>query len=145
MPDKMQSLDWRPVLLVKIIRPPFQPQPVDLAVGRAYFALHPDGVVQADWNLSAEQRDYPYVRLVGWKPHRDSPFRLPTQFVRQGSGAALIASGTWVLPYNHTHFTLYRQLQTGWQTLLNQIDAHPVSPAVIGQLIRWTTTPIGRK
>lgn len=142
MPHQMQFLDWQPVLLVKVTREPFTGTFCGLQVSRLHLALHPDGVVCAGWDVPPEERNFPRVRLVGWKPRRDVPFRLPVKFVRRDAGAALIASGTWVLPYNHTHFMLYRQLQTGWEALLNQIEAHPISPAVIGQLLQWTTLPM---
>src|SRR5690606_9328881 len=83
MPN-LPDLDWQPVLLVKVTREPFTGTFCGLRVSRLHLALHPDGVVSAAWDVPPEQRDYPRVRLVGWKPLRDVPFELPVRFERKG-------------------------------------------------------------
>ena len=142
MPNHL-DLDWQPVLLVKVTREPFTGTRCGVHVSRAHMALHPDGVICAAWDIPPEERVYPRAHLVGWKPLRDVPFTPPVCFERRGDPrvSAIIPSGTWVLPYNHTHYTLYNQLQNGWTALLDQIDAQPVSPATIGTLLRWISLP----
>jgi len=142
MPN-LPDLDWQPVLLVKVTREPFTGTRCGVHISRAHMALHPDGVICAAWDIPPEARIYPRARLVGWKPLRDVPFTPPVRFERRGDPrvSAIIPNGTWVLPYNQTHYTLYNQLQNGWTALINQIDAQPVSPATIGTLLRWISLP----
>ena len=142
MPNHL-DLDWQPVLLVKVTREPFTGTRCGVHISRAHMALHPDGVICAAWDTPLDKRVYPHAQLVGWKPLRDVPFTPPVRFERRGDPrvSAIIPNGTWVLPYNHTHYTLYSQLQSGWTALLDQIDAQPVSPATIGTLLRWTSLP----
>jgi len=141
--SNLPDLDWQPVLLVKVTREPFTGTHCSLHVSRAHLALHPDGVICAAWDIPPEARIYPRARLVGWKPLRDVPFTPPVRFERRGDPrvSAIIPNGTWVLPYNHTHYTLYNQLQNGWTAPLEQIDVQPVSPATIGTLLRWISLP----
>jgi len=142
MPNHL-DLDWQPVLLVKVTREPFTGTRCGVHISRAHMALHPDGVICAAWDTPLDKRVYPHAQLVGWKPLRDVPFTPPVRFERRGDPrvSAIIPNGTWVLPYNHTHYTLYNQLQNGWTALLDQIDAQPVSPATIGTLLRWISLP----
>jgi hypothetical protein len=128
------NLDWRPVLLVKVTREPFTGTFCGLQVSRLYLALHPDGVVCTAWDVSPEQRDFPRVRLVGWKPLRDVPFELPLQFYRKGDTrvSALIPNGTWVLPYNDEQYRLYLRLQRVWHSLMSTVDSAPHSPYTLG-------------
>lgn len=128
------TLDWQPVLLVKVTREPFTGTSCGLQVSRLHLALHPDGVVCAAWEVPPEQRDFPRVRLVGWKPLRDVPFDLPIRFERKGAAhvSALIPNGTWVLPYDEEQHRLYLRLQQVWQVLMSHIESAPHSPYTLG-------------
>lgn len=138
------NLDWQPVLLVKVTREPFTGTFCGLQVSRLHLALHPDGVVCATWDVPPEQRDFPRVRLVGWKPLRDVPFDLPIRFERKGDArvSALIPNGTWVLPYDEEQYRLYLRLQQAWHVLMARIESAPHSPYTLGfvrSLIATTT------
>lgn len=128
------TLDWQPVLLVKVTREPFTGTFCGLQVSRLHLALHPDGVVCTAWDMPPEQRDFPRVRLVGWKPLRDVPFDLPVRFERKGNTrvSALIPNGTWVLPYNDEQHRLYLRLQQAWHVLMARIESAPHSPYTLG-------------
>lgn len=81
----------------------------------------------------------PLVQLTGWKPERDVPFELPVQYRRDrhdGSPAA-IPSGTWVLPYNDTHYWLYERARLTLHTLLEQINHAPTATTTLRLLARW--------
>ena len=114
------QLDWKPVLLVKVIRLPFGDTHTGLSVKRLYLAEHPDGILRADWTLAADERFNPLVQLVGWKPRRDAPFKPPVKFQRQRDArvASLIPSGTWVLPYADEQYHLYERVQIMLQKIL---------------------------
>ena len=133
MPN-LTNLDWQPALLVKVTREPFTGTFCGLQVSRLHLALHPDGVLCAAWDVPLEQRVYPRVRLVGWKPLRDVPFELPVQFSRKGDGrvSALIPNGTWVLPYDEEQHRLYVFLQREWHSLMSYVDSAPHSPYTLG-------------
>ena len=128
------TLEWQPVLLVKVTREPFAGTFCGLQVSRLHLALHPDGVICAAWDMPLEQRDYPRVRLVGWKPLRDVPFDLPVRFERKGDGrvSALIPNGTWVMPYDEEQHRLYLRLQKLWHSLMSTVDAAPHRPFALG-------------
>jgi hypothetical protein len=135
-------LDWQPVLLVKVTREPFTGTTCGLQVSRLQLALHPDGVVCSAWDTPPEDRVYPRVRLVGWKPLRDVPFELPVQFYRKGDScvSALIPGGTWVLPYDDEQYRLYLHLQRAWNSLMSIVDAAPYSPLTVGFIRSLVTT-----
>lgn len=138
------TLDWQPVLLVKVTHEPFTGTACGLQVSRLYLALHPDGVICAAWDVPSEQRDFPRVRLVGWKPLRDVPFDLPIRFAPKGDArvSALIPNGTWVLPYDEEQHRLYLRLQQVWQVLMSRIESAPHSPytlSFVRSLIVTTT------
>ena len=128
------TLDWQPVLLVKVTREPFIGTFCGLQVSRLHLALHPDDVVCAAWDVPPKQRDFPRVRLVGWKPLRDVPFDLPVRFERKGNArvSALIPNGTWVLSYDEEQYQLYRLLQQAWHVLISRIEPAPHSPYTLG-------------
>ena len=130
----LPDLDWQSVLLVKVTCEPFTGTFCGLQVSRLHLALHPDGMVCAAWDVSLEQRAYPHVRLVGWKPLRDVPFDPPVRFERKGDGhvSALIPNGTWVLPYDDEQHRLYLRLQQAWHSLMSTIDSAPHSPYTLG-------------
>ena len=144
MLNQSTNLDWQSVLLVKVTREPFTGTHCSLHVSRAHLALHPDGVVFSAWELPLAERVYPRIRLVGWKPLRDVPFKLPVRFHRQGDRrvSAIIPNGTWVLPYNHNRFMLFQQVQMAQQQLLETLDTNPDDPQLDWRLLHWVTTPI---
>ena len=127
-------LDWQPVLLVKVTRQPLTGACCGLQVSRVHLALHPDGVVCAAWDVPPEQRSFPNIRLVGWKPLRDVPFTPPVCFARQGVPrvSSLIANGTWVLPYDEEQYWLYHRLRQSLDALLLHVDTAPHSPFTLG-------------
>jgi hypothetical protein len=139
MNDDCTKLDWKPVLLVKVTRLPFGDTYTGLSVKRLYLAEHPYGILRADWTLAADERFYPLVQLVGWKPLRDVPFKPPVKFQRQGDArvASLIPSGTWVLPYDDEQYHLYERVQFTLQTMLEQVDETPLAPETLKRLARW--------
>jgi hypothetical protein len=140
--DDFTHLDWMPVLLVKVTHVPFLEPSFGLSVKRVYLAEHPDGIIRADWTLPADERFYPLVQLVGWKPKRDVPFNPPIKFHRQGDPRviSLIPSGTWVLPYIEEQYQLYEQLQTMLGMMLNtlkQVDKAPLDSYTFEEITRW--------
>lgn len=139
MNDDCTQLDWKPILLVKVTRLPFGEMHTGLLVKRLYLAEHPDGILRADWTLAADERFYPLVQLVGWKPLRDVPFKPPVKFQRQGDArvVSLIPSGTWVLPYDDEQYHLYERVQITLQTMLDQVDDTPLAPKTLKLLARW--------
>lgn len=140
MNEDCTHLDWRPILLVKVIRLPFGDTAIGLSVKRLYLAQHPDGIVQADWTLPADERFYPLVQLIGWKSLRDVPFNLPIKFQHRSDPrvASLIPSGTWILPYDDKQYRLYERMQTVLHLTLEQIDTAPLAPETLNLLTRWT-------
>lgn len=131
-------LHWKPVLLVKVIHPPFGETHTGLSVKRLYLAEHPDGILRADWTLPADERLIPLVQWTGWNLQRDVPFDLPVQYKRGGVGVpSLIPSGTWVLSYDEDHYRLYERVQTAIRSLLIQVDTAPTDPQTLRMLTRW--------
>src|SRR5689334_7210179 len=122
-------LDWIPVMLVKVIRFPFGETSLGLSVKRLYLAQHPDGILRADWTLPSDERFYPLVQMVGWKPLRDVPFKLPVKFEHRGDPRvmSLISSGTWILPYDDKQYHLYERMQMVLSVTLEQIDTAPLA------------------
>src|SRR5688572_4132370 len=98
------QLEWRPVLLIRVMQIPFLDSSLGLLVQRCYLAEHLDGILRADWTLPTDERVFPLVQLIGWQPGRDVPFTLPVKFRRQGDPriVSILPSGTWVLPYDET-------------------------------------------
>jgi hypothetical protein len=139
MNDDYTQLDWKPILLVKVTRLPFGEMHTGLLVKRLYLAEHPDGILRADWTLAADERFYPLVQLVGWKPLRDVPFKPPVKFQRQGDArvVSLIPSGTWVLPYDDEQYHLYERVQITLQTMLEQVEKSPTNAQTLHMLTRW--------
>lgn len=133
-------LDWQPILLVKVTRLPFGETHTGLSVKRLYLAQHPDGILSADWTLPADERFLPLVQLIGWKPERDVPFELPIQYQRGRSkrSTALIASGTWVLPYAEEQYQLYERVRLTIHTMLERVNKAPTDPQTLRLLTRWT-------
>ena len=132
-------LDWRPVLLVKVLRQPFGGLYDGLSVKRMYLTEHTSGVLSADWTLPADERRFPLVQYTGWQPDRDVPFELPVKFQRNPSCAALtlIPSGAWVLPYSDDLYQLYEQAQAALHLTLQQVVLAPPDPHTQQLLRRW--------
>ena len=149
MPDLRPGLDWQPVLLVKVMREAFTGVRHALHVSRVHMALSADGVVFVTWDVPPAERDFPHIQRTGWQPRgvhpdwRDVPFTPPVRFVRPPSdGPSLIPRGTWVLPYDHHQYMLFRQAQVTDQIVLQQIDDDPTNSALLMLLLFLTTRPI---
>jgi hypothetical protein len=134
------QLDWKAVLLVKVTRLPFGEMHTGLLVKRLYLAQHPDGILRADWTLPADERSLPLVQFTCWKLERDVPFALPVQYRRGScsSSAAVIPTGTWVLPYDDAHYQLYEQVRLTLHAVLEQVNQAPTDPRTLRTLVRWT-------
>jgi hypothetical protein len=127
----LTHLNWQPVILLKVVRLPFSDLG-GLSLKCAYLA-HDDGrILYADWTLDAAERAEPLVFATGWK-FTSMPL-LP--FLLQGDGAKRIPSGTWVLPYKDSLYTLYSTANTALTRLLHQIDQCPTDSTTITTLIR---------
>jgi hypothetical protein len=131
METNLIHLDWQPVILLKVVRLPF----ADLggiSLKRAYLAQNGGRLLYADWTLEAAERAEPFVSATGWTMQSmpTVPFRL------QGKGAKRIPTGTWVLPYKDSLYTLYRSASAFLARLLHQIDQRPTDPTTITTLIR---------
>ena len=115
------DLDWQPVLLVNVSQQCFGQSYYCLYVNRVYLALHPDGVVCAAWDVLPEDRTFPRIHLVGWKPLRDVPFDLPVRFERKGDPriSSTIPNGTWVLPYDPNTYSQLEQAQAALQQAID--------------------------
>ena len=139
MTDLRPVLDWQAVLLVKVHKQALLPHHLGLSVSRMHVAQHPDGILASGWDVPMEERQYLRAQLVGWKPARDVPFELPVQFYRNGDPrvSTLIPAGTWVLPYDDALYNLYLQFQEQTQSLMQDIEANPVTPDLRAMLIRF--------
>jgi hypothetical protein len=135
------QLEWRPVLLIKVMRVPFLEPSLGLLVQRVYLAEHRDGILRADWTLPADERFFPLVQLVGWNPERDVLFRLPVKFHRHGDPRiiSLLPSGTWILPYDETLYQVYTHMQVALTRLVTVMEASPDSGQLRACLTRIIT------
>lgn len=139
MNEDCTQLDWKPILVVKVMRLPFGETNTGLSVKRLYLAQHPNGIVRADWTLPIVERFLPLVQLTGWKPERDVPFVLPVQYRRGGDErAALIPVGTWVLPYDDEQYHLYERVQMTIHAMLARVEAAPTDATTLRMLTHWT-------
>jgi len=59
----------------------------------------------------------------------DAPLQL------KGTGAKVIPTGTWVLPYTDSLFTLYSTANATLSRLIKRIDQHPTDPRTLSILI----------
>jgi len=118
-------LDWQPVLLVKFSQQSLPQSCYCLYINRVYLALHPDGVVCVAWDVPPEDRTFPRVHLVGWKPSRDVSFELPVRFERKGDPrvSSTIPNGTWVLPYDPNMYSQLDQAQAALQQAIDHVRA----------------------
>ena len=126
MNDDCTKLEWKPVLLVKVTRLPFGEMHTGLSVKRLYLAQHPDGILRADWTLAADERFLPLVQLS-----------FPVQYQRRGSSAAVIPSGTWVLPYDDAHYQLYERVRLTIHAILEHVEKAPTKAQTLHMLTRW--------
>lgn len=126
----LTHLDWQPVVLLKVVRMPFGGWG-GLSLQRAYLALHDGRLLYADWTLEADERFTGTTCATGWTFDAlpPLPFRLHT------TGAKIIPSGTWALPYTDSLFTLYSQANAALAHFVKRIDQHPVDPRTISTLI----------
>lgn len=128
-------MNWHPVMIVttplrlELVR---LPQSALLQVWRCHLAESPDGILMASWDTPEAERTYPQAQLVGWRPERDVPFRLPVRFERTDSPSIVtqIARGAWVLPYEEARFEHYQQLAQSLKRLYEAIDRNPLAPAL---------------
>ncbi|MBK9750796.1 MAG: hypothetical protein IPO91_29095 [Chloroflexi bacterium] len=127
------GLDWQPVVLLKVIRFPFDDL-CGLSLKRAYLANDNGRILYADWTLDATERAEPLVFATGWT-FTSMPL-LP--FLLQGDGAKRVPAGTWVLPYKDSLYSLYSSASAVLARLFRQIDQHPTDPNTITTLIRLT-------
>lgn len=139
MNEDCTQLDWKPVLLVKVMRLPFGETNTGLSVKRLYLAQHPNGILRADWTLPTDERCLPLVQLTGWKPKRDVPFVLPVQYRRgRDERATLIPAGTWVVLYDDEQYHLYERVHMTIHAMLARVEAAPTDTTTLRLLTRWT-------
>jgi hypothetical protein len=126
----LTHLDWQPVILLKVVRMPFGVV-CGVSLKRAYIALHGERLLYADWTLEAAERAESLVCAAGWTLNAlpDLPMRL------DGTGAKIIPTGTWMLPYSESLFTLYSAANATLTRLIRRIDQHPTDPRIISTLI----------
>ena len=127
----LTHLDWQPVLLLKVVRIPFGGWG-GLSIKRAYLALHSGQMRYADWTLEANERAVSSACVTGWT----FDVLPPLSFRLHGTGAKVVPSGTWVLPYTDGLFTLYNRANAALAHLVRRIDHHPTDPRTISTLIR---------
>ena len=127
----LTHLDWRPVMLLRVVRPPFAVSG-GISLRRCYLALHDTHVLCADWTLEAEERAEALVCAAGWTLTAlpDRPMQL------HGDGAKRIPSGTWVLPYSDALYARYTGAEAALARLFAQIDARPTTPDTLDALLR---------
>lgn len=126
-------LDWQPVILLKIVRLPFRDYG-GLSVQRAYLALDAERLLYADWTLEADERNATLICPTGWR--QSAPLILPLRL--EGSGARLLPSGTWLLPYSDALFALYNAANTSFTQFIQRIDVQPTDPVTLALLTRFT-------
>jgi len=129
----LTHLDWQPVILLKVVRLPFSGWG-SLSLKRAYLALRDERLLYADWTLEADERAEALVCITGWTlaSMPDIAFRL------HGKGAKLLPSGTWVLPYTDSVFSLYSIANAILIRLIRDIDQQPTTPLTLSLLSRLT-------
>ncbi|MCK6580927.1 MAG: hypothetical protein L6Q98_22780 [Anaerolineae bacterium] len=126
----LTHLDWQPVILLKVVRLPFGTFG-GLSLNRGYLALDDKQLLYADWTLEAEERAESVVCDTGWiLPALPD---VPTQL--KGAGAKRIPSGTWVLPYSDSLYTLFSAASTSLVRLIKRIETHPTDPRTLTALI----------
>jgi len=126
----LTHLDWQPVILLKVVRIPFGGIG-GLSLKRAYLTLYDGQLLYADWTLEAAERAEALVCAAGWTLPAlpDAPIQL------KGTGAKMIPTGTWVMPYTDSVFTLYSAANVSLARLIKRIDQHPTDPRTLSTLI----------
>lgn len=61
-----------------------------------------------------------------------------TAFSLRGKGAKLLPSGTWVLPYTESMFSLYGVANAMLTRLIRHVDQQPTDPLTLSLLSRLT-------
>lgn len=129
----LTHLDWKPVILLKIVRLPFGGWG-SMSLRRAYLALRDEQLLYADWTLEADERAEAVVCMTGW-----TLTEMPdTAFSLRGKGAKLLPSGTWVLTYTDNMFSLYGISNAMLTRLIRYIDQQPADPLTLSLLSRLT-------
>jgi hypothetical protein len=129
----LTHLDWQPVILLKVVRLPFGGWG-GLSLKRAYLALRDGQLLYADWTLEADERAEALVNITGWT----LAFMPDIAFRLHGKGAKLLPSGTWVLPYTDSVFSLYGIANAILTRLIRHIDQQPTDPLTLSLLSRLT-------
>ncbi len=129
----LTHLDWQPVILLKVVRLPFGGWG-GMSLRRAYLALYDERLLYADWTLEADERAKAVVCMTGWML-TEMP---DTAFILRGKGAKLLPSGTWVLPYTDSVFSLYGVANAMLTRLIRHIDQQPTDPLTLSLLSRLT-------
>lgn len=126
----LTHLKWQPVILLKVVRLPFGTFG-GLSLKRGYLALDSERLLFADWTLEVDERGENTVCDTGWilSALPDTPTHL------RGAGAKRIPSGTWVLPYSDSLYTLYSAASTSFVRLIKRIETHPTDPRTLTALI----------
>ncbi len=128
----LTHLDWQPVILLKVVRLPFGGWG-GMSLRRAYLALDDERLLYADWTLEANERAEAVVCVTGWMLTE-----IPdTAFILRGKGAKLLPSGTWVLPYVHSHYQLYDRVRLTLHAVLEQVNQAPTDIQTLRMLTRW--------
>jgi len=130
MSKQYSELNWKPVILLKVVQLPFGGIG-GLSLKRAYLTLYDGQLLYADWTLEAAERAEALVCAAGWilPALPNAPIQL------KGTGAKMIPTGTWVLPYTDSLFTLYSTANATLARLIKRIDQHPTDPRMISTLI----------
>ncbi len=129
----LTHLDWQPVILLKVVRLPFGGWG-GMSLRRAYLALDDERLLYADWTLEADERAEAVVCMTGWML-TEMP---DTAFSLRGKGAKLLPSGTWVLPYTDSVFSLYGIANAMLTRLIRHVDQQPTDPLTLSLLSRLT-------
>lgn len=127
----LTHLDWQPVILLKVVRLPFGGWG-GLSLQRAYLALDHERLLYADWTLEADERAEAVVFATGWA----LPVLPNGAFRLQGHGGRFLPSGTWVLPYTESMFSLYGTAIATLSHLIKHIDQQPTNPITLSLLSR---------
>jgi hypothetical protein len=132
-------LDWKPILLVKVTHQPFGDTHTGLSVKRLYLAQHLDSILRADWTLPADEHFYHWYSSPAGSRNRMCLLFCLCSYQRGSShSAAVIPTGTWVLPYDDAHYQLYERVRLTLHAVLEQVHQAPTDSRTLRTLVRWT-------